>query len=55
MGRIDREPKPFGWKMRAKVGSKKKWYNPVERTETVGGFGVWEAIYQKKKVDMLQV
>jgi len=45
--RIDRESKPFGWKMRAKVGTKKKWYNPVERPETVGGFGIWEAILQE--------
>jgi len=42
--RIEREPKSFGWKMRAKVGTKKKWYNPVERPETVGGFGIWEAL-----------
>jgi hypothetical protein len=41
---IDREPKSFAWRMRAKVGTKKKWYNPVERPETVGGFGIWEAI-----------
>ena len=42
--RIEKEPKTFGWKMRAKVGTKKKWYNPVERPETVGGFGIWEAL-----------
>jgi len=41
---IDDEPKTFGWKMRAKIGDKKKWYNPVERPDTVGGFGIWEAI-----------
>jgi len=46
--RIDREPKPFGWKMRAKVGTKKKWYNPVERPETVGGFGIWEALQKEE-------
>jgi hypothetical protein len=33
--------------MRAKVGVKKKWYNPVERPETVGGFGIWDEIAQK--------
>jgi hypothetical protein len=44
---IDGEPKSFGWKMRAKVGVKKKWYNPVERPETVGGFGIWDEIAQK--------
>jgi len=47
--RIDEEPKPFGWKMRAKVGTKKKWYNPVERPETVGGFGIWEAILKEER------
>jgi hypothetical protein len=30
--------------MRAKIGDKKKWYSPVERPDTVGGFGIWEAI-----------
>ena len=46
--RIEEEPKPFGWKMRAKIGTNKKWYNPVERPETVGGFGIWEAILKEK-------
>jgi hypothetical protein len=47
LNRIETEPKSFGWKMRAKVGTKKQWYNHVERPETVGGFGIWEAILQK--------
>ena len=42
--RIEKEPKPLSWKMRAKIGTKKQWYNPVERPDTVGGFGIWEAI-----------
>ena len=42
--RIDKEPKSFGWKMRAKVGTRKKWYAHVELPETVGGFGIWEAL-----------
>jgi len=46
--RIDKEPKGFSWKMRAKVGTKKKWYNPVELPETVGGFGIWEAILKEE-------
>ncbi|MDI6904525.1 MAG: hypothetical protein QMD13_03400 [Candidatus Bathyarchaeia archaeon] len=46
--RIDKKPKSFGWKMRAKVGTKKRWYNPVERPETVGGFGIWEAILKEE-------
>lgn len=46
---IDEEPKSFGWKMRAKIGTKKKWYNPVERPDTVGGFGIWEALKKEEK------
>lgn len=44
---IESEPKAFGWKMRAKVGTKKQWYCHVERPDTVGGFGIWEAILRK--------
>jgi hypothetical protein len=46
--RIDEEPKSLKWKLRSKAGTKKRWYNPVERPETVGGFGIWEAILQKE-------
>jgi len=46
--RVDKEPKSFGWKMRAKVGTKKRWYEPVERPETVGGFGIWDAILKEE-------
>jgi len=34
-------PKSLGWKLRAIVGRRRKWYNPVETEETVGGFGIW--------------
>ena len=44
---VEAEPKSFGWKMRAKVGTKKQWYCHVERPDTVGGFGIWEAILRK--------
>jgi len=47
LSKIESEPKPFGWKMRAKVGTKKQWYCHVERPDTVGGFGIWEAILRK--------
>lgn len=30
---IEAEPKSFAWKMRARVGTKKKWYNEVEEVE----------------------
>jgi len=38
---IDNQPKTTGWKMRSVIGTKKRWYNPVETTETVGEFGIW--------------
>lgn len=38
---IDNEPKTTGWKMRSMIGTKRRWYNPVETTETVGEFGIW--------------
>lgn len=45
--KIEDAPKSFGWKIRAKVGTKKQWYCHVERPDTVGGFGIWEAIMRK--------
>ena len=27
---IEKKPKSFGWKMRARVGPRKKWYNEVD-------------------------
>ncbi len=30
---IEDEPKSLGWKLRAKVGTKKQWYNDVEEVE----------------------
>jgi hypothetical protein len=44
---IENEPKSTGWKMRSIVGTKRKWYNPVETTQTVGEFGIWK-LRQKK-------
>ena len=38
---IENAPKSSGWKMRSMMGTKKKWYNPVETTQTVGEFGLW--------------
>ncbi len=38
---IENEPKSTGWKMRSVVGAKRKWYNPVETTQTIGEFGIW--------------
>lgn len=30
LGFLEQEPKSLSWKMRAKIGTKKKWYNDVE-------------------------
>jgi hypothetical protein len=30
---IEKEPKSLGWKLRARVGTKKQWYNDVEEVE----------------------
>jgi hypothetical protein len=38
---IENAPKSSGWKMRSIMGTKKKWYNPVETAQTVGEFGLW--------------
>ena len=35
---IEREPKSMGWKIRASVGPKKKWYRDVEEVETGSEF-----------------
>lgn len=39
---IENEPKSASWKMRSMMGTKRRWYNPVETTETVGEFGIWK-------------
>ena len=28
--RLDAEPKPLAWRMRARIGERVKWYNDVE-------------------------
>jgi hypothetical protein len=38
---IENEPKTTGWKMRSTIGTKKRWYEPVESSQTVGEFGIW--------------
>ena len=38
---IEDHPKSLGWKIRARVGTVKKWYNEVETPSTVGDFGIW--------------
>ncbi len=33
LARIEEEPKSFGWKMRAKIGDRKRWYDLPEEVE----------------------
>lgn len=30
---LEKEPKSFGWKIRAKIGTKKPWYNEAEEVQ----------------------
>jgi len=46
---IEKEPKSAGWKLRSVVGAKKRWYQPVETTETVGEFQIWKLKEETKK------
>lgn len=32
-GRIEQEPKPFAWRVRAKIGDRKRWYDLPEEVE----------------------
>lgn len=41
LGRIERAPKSLRWKARALLGSRVRWYEPVETMDTVAGFGIW--------------
>ena len=44
---IEKEPKSTGWKIRSITGARRKWYNPVETSQTVGEFGIWKLREQK--------
>ncbi len=43
-------PKNRGWRARAKIGTSKKWYRPVETTETVGEFGIFSGKHLHEKM-----
>ncbi len=49
LAHIDAEPKSMGWKARSKIGPKKRWYEPVETTDTVGDFGIWRMMAEKRE------
>lgn len=48
LAHIDAKPKSMGWKARSKIGPKKRWYQPVETEDTVGGFGIWRMSREKR-------
>jgi hypothetical protein len=39
---VESESKSTGWKIRAAIGTRRKWYNPVETAQSVGEFGIWK-------------
>jgi hypothetical protein len=49
LARIEAEPKSRGWKLRSRIGPKKRWYEPVETEDTVGDFGIWRMMTEKRK------
>jgi hypothetical protein len=46
---IEAQPKSMGWKARSKIGAKKRWYDPVETEDTVGGFGIWRMMAEERE------
>jgi hypothetical protein len=51
LARLDAMPKSLRWTVRSWIGTRQRWYEPVETQETVGGFGIWqlrEEVKQKK-------
>ena len=46
---IEQRPKSFRWRMRAKLGITKRWYNEVETPSTVGDFGLWRLRETRKE------
>ena len=48
---IEQAPKSLRWKVRALLGSRVRWYQPVETMDTVAGFGIWRLrdVNQAKK------
>jgi len=49
LDRIEKEPKTISWKLRSIIGARKRWYQPVETTETVGEFNIWRLREKKGK------
>ncbi len=49
LDRVEKEPKTNRWKLRSIVGAKRRWYKPVETTETVGEFHIWRLKEEARK------
>lgn len=39
--RLEAEPKSPGWKLRARLGPRLRWYRPVETEATIIDYGIW--------------
>lgn len=48
---IEAQPKTIKWALRSKIGTKQRWYEPVETMATVGDFGIWRLRDPPKKTD----
>ncbi len=46
---IEAEPKSMGWRARSRIGTKKRWYEPVETEETVGDLGIWRMMAEDRE------
>jgi hypothetical protein len=53
LSHIEAEPKSMGWRARSKIGTKKRWYEPVETEATVGDFGIWRMMTEEKEGESL--
>jgi hypothetical protein len=49
LSRIEAEPKSMGWRARSRMGTRKRWYEPVETEATVGDFGIWRMMTEEKE------
>jgi hypothetical protein len=46
---LENIPKNRGWRARAKIGTTKRWYRPVETSATVGEFGIFSGKHLLEK------
>jgi hypothetical protein len=48
VSRIETQPKSRGWRARSRIGTRKRWYEPVETEDTVGDFGIWRMMREER-------